>query len=210
MGKMEEAGNALGDFGLSLVKLCKFEDDKGSSLGVYTQQGAATKRISADCQRTGMAAVRLSRLAKVANEQTITALEPLHTNLAMAPAVLKALREREAQLLTVQALEADIAKKHKALGVLDEQGQRTFGNEASKGRKQEVIQNDVAALEMALDSAKAEFQKIATRNREDLARWEKERMSGFSKMQDAFLRVEIAFQEREASVWLALSEEFGS
>lgn len=36
-------------------------------------------------------------------------------------AVLKALREREAQLLTVQALEADIAKKHKALGVLDEQ-----------------------------------------------------------------------------------------
>jgi hypothetical protein len=46
------------------------------------------------------------------------------------------------------------------------QGQRTFGNEASKSRKQEAIQNDVAALEMALDSAKAEFQKIATRNRE--------------------------------------------
>ena len=46
------------------------------------------------------------------------------------------------------------------------QGQRTFGNEASRGRKQEVIQNDVAALEMALDSAKAELQKIATRNRE--------------------------------------------
>jgi len=52
------------------------------------------------------------------------------------------------------------------LNTLLMQGQRTFGNEASKGRKQEVIQNDVAALEMALDSAKAEFQKIATRNRE--------------------------------------------
>ncbi len=46
------------------------------------------------------------------------------------------------------------------------QGQRTFGNEASRGRKQETIQNDMAALEMALDSAKAELQKIAARNRE--------------------------------------------
>ena len=54
VAKMEEAGNALGDFGLSLVKLCKFEDDEGAALGVYTQQGAATKRISADCRRTGM------------------------------------------------------------------------------------------------------------------------------------------------------------
>jgi hypothetical protein len=41
-------------------------------------------------------------------------------------AVIKALREREAQLLTVQALEADIARKHKALGVLDEQVTLTF------------------------------------------------------------------------------------
>jgi len=53
VAKMEEAGNALGDFGLSLVKLCRFEDDEGAALGLYTQQGAATKRISADCKRTG-------------------------------------------------------------------------------------------------------------------------------------------------------------
>ena len=46
------------------------------------------------------------------------------------------------------------------------QGQRTIGNEASKARKQDAIQNDVAALELALESAKAELRKIATRNRE--------------------------------------------
>ena len=45
------------------------------------------------------------------------------------------------------------------------QGQRTFGNEASRGRKEQTIQNDVAALEMALDSAKTELDKIASRNR---------------------------------------------
>lgn len=31
------------------------------------------------------AALRLSRLAKFANEQTVAALEPLHNNLALCP-----------------------------------------------------------------------------------------------------------------------------
>ena len=39
----------------------------------------------------------------------------------MLQAVLKALREREAQLLTVQAIEADISKRQKALALLEEQ-----------------------------------------------------------------------------------------
>ena len=40
---------------------------------------------------------------------------------AILQAVLKALREREAQLLTVQAIEADISKRQKALALLEEQ-----------------------------------------------------------------------------------------
>lgn len=50
---MDEAGNALGDFGLSLIKLCKFEDDEGLALGQYTQQGAATKAIATTCRSAG-------------------------------------------------------------------------------------------------------------------------------------------------------------
>lgn len=46
------------------------------------------------------------------------------------------------------------------------QAQRTFGNEASRGRKEQTLQNDVAALESALESAKAELTRIASRNRE--------------------------------------------
>ncbi len=78
VAKMEEAGNALGDFGLSLVKLCKFEDDEGSALGVYTQQGAATKRISADCKRTGMV-----RTPPPPPSPTPSQAPPLHTSLAV-------------------------------------------------------------------------------------------------------------------------------
>ena len=50
---MDEAGNALGDLGLSLIKLCKFEDDEGSALGQYTQQGAATRSLASTCKIAG-------------------------------------------------------------------------------------------------------------------------------------------------------------
>lgn len=46
------------------------------------------------------------------------------------------------------------------------QGQRTFGNDAQRGRKQDVVQNDLSALEMAHESAETELQKITSRNRE--------------------------------------------
>lgn len=46
------------------------------------------------------------------------------------------------------------------------QSQRTFGNDAARSRKKDNLQNDLAALELALDSAKGELRKIAGRNRE--------------------------------------------
>lgn len=51
--KMEDQAIALGDFGLSMFKLCKFESDEGACLGRYTHQGAATNAIAADAKRTG-------------------------------------------------------------------------------------------------------------------------------------------------------------
>ena len=50
---MDDAGNALGDLGLSLIKLCKFEDEEGGALGQYTQRGAATKAIATTCRHAG-------------------------------------------------------------------------------------------------------------------------------------------------------------
>lgn len=48
------------------------------------------------------------------------------------------------------------------------QAQRTFGNEVSRSRKQDAVQNDIAALDMALEAAKSELQKIAENNRKVL------------------------------------------
>ena len=55
------------------------------------------------------------------SESTIQAKATIKKAVIMVQAVLKALREREAQLLTVQAIEADISKRQKALALLEEQ-----------------------------------------------------------------------------------------
>lgn len=68
------------------------------------------------------AAVRLSRTSRAATGQAMTALEPLHDELAMAPAVAGALREREAALLTAQSMEEDIEKRRKAVAALEDAG----------------------------------------------------------------------------------------
>ena len=51
--KMEEAAVALGDLGLSLVKLAKSEQEEGSCLGSYTHETAATASVAAEAKKTG-------------------------------------------------------------------------------------------------------------------------------------------------------------
>lgn len=61
MSKFEELGGVLGDLGLSLVKLAKFEDETGSRTGTYTEAGAAAKLISSDTRRIGMVRTQLHK-----------------------------------------------------------------------------------------------------------------------------------------------------
>ncbi len=75
----------MGDLGLSLVKLGKYEEEEGSKCGQYTDLGVSARSVAADARRMGLAAVRHSRLARAANSQSMEALEPLHDELAMTP-----------------------------------------------------------------------------------------------------------------------------
>lgn len=84
VAKMSEAGNALGDFGLSLIKLSKFEDERGVSLGAYTRQAAASKAMAADSRRTGMVRFQtLAGLAETAKPSSSTASAILIENTAV-------------------------------------------------------------------------------------------------------------------------------
>lgn len=64
-----------------------------------------------------------------------------------AQAICKALREREAALLTVQALEEELEKKRRGVAALEEEGRAVFGGDKGKTRRAAGLNADKAALE---------------------------------------------------------------
>ena len=63
-----------------------------------------------------------------------------------AQAICKALREREAALLTVQALKEELEKKRRGVAALEEDGRAVFGGDKGKTRRAAGLA-DKAALE---------------------------------------------------------------
>ena len=78
----------------------------------------------------------------------------------------KALKEREAALLTLQAIEEERERKKKASAGLQEDGQRTFGGDRKKSARAATLENDVAALDAAAQAAQGEYERIIQRNQE--------------------------------------------
>jgi hypothetical protein len=54
VGNFEELGTALGDMGMALIKIAKYEDEEGARTGAYTDSSTAAKDISANSRRVGM------------------------------------------------------------------------------------------------------------------------------------------------------------
>ncbi|DBA90824.1 hypothetical protein WJX77_010125 [Trebouxia sp. C0004] len=209
VSKFEELGSVTGDLGLSAIKLAKFEDTDGSRCGAYTDSATASKSISADSKRVGMAAVRVSRLSRTATSSTALALAPLHDNLALAPAASKALKEREAALLTLHAIEADLEKRRHTIIAIEEEGQKVFGGDKAKLRKTDNLKNEVAGLEAAVQAAGQEYDRVKLRNTQEVSRWKDSRIKDFDGMLDNFTRIMAAYEDRSLSVWLEVAEQFG-
>lgn len=60
VSQFEEVGNVLGDVGLALIAMAKYEDEDGTKTGSYTDSSAAAKDISADSRRVGMVRAKTS------------------------------------------------------------------------------------------------------------------------------------------------------
>jgi hypothetical protein len=91
-------------------------------LAVLPAGGGATEYVYWLC--CSQAAVRLSRLSRMAVAQAAGTLEPLHEQLALAPSVARALREREEALLTADAIQDDLEKKQRAIAQLEAEGSK--------------------------------------------------------------------------------------
>ncbi|EIE22906.1 hypothetical protein COCSUDRAFT_66447 [Coccomyxa subellipsoidea C-169] len=206
--EFEEMGNALGDLGLAFIKIAKYEDEEGARTGPYTDSSSASKAISADTRRIGMSSVRLSRLTRQATASFATELSPIHDHLALTPAVGKALREREQALLTLHALEAELRRKRRGIGSLEQEGSQVFGGDKGKTRRVANLQSDVAALEAAIEAAGAEYNRVLERNLKEMQRWAADRGRDFTTMLNQFAGMEVAFHERCRDVWLEVAEQF--
>lgn len=53
VSRLEEVGGVLGDLGLALIKVAKFEDEEGARSGAYTLSASASKAIAAEAKRVG-------------------------------------------------------------------------------------------------------------------------------------------------------------
>ena len=51
--RFEESGAVLGDLGMALIRLAKFEAEQGAASAGYSVTAAASRSLAADCQRTG-------------------------------------------------------------------------------------------------------------------------------------------------------------
>ncbi len=79
-------------------------------------------------------------------------------------AVLKAMKERETALLTVHSLNRDKMLKDRARQGLMDDGQKVFGGDKGKERKAMGLQNDMATLDLSIDAADKEYDKVMDRN----------------------------------------------
>eukprot|EP00887_Chlorella_sp_A99_P004757 scaffold4.g4757.t1 len=183
--EFEEMGAVLGDLGLSFLKVAKYEDEEGSKLGPYSELGVGARLVATDARRLGMAAVRLSRLSRVATGQAVEALAPLHDELAMAPAAAAALKERETALLTVHSIDEDMERRKRAM-------------------------NELAAAEHAADAAKREYERVKARNTEELARWRSDKQQAFRGVVHGYAQVNSLFEERSLQVWRGVAEDSGA
>jgi len=203
--ELQRLGSIAGDVGLSLIRLAKYEDEFGGPTGQYTAFTSTTQKMASDSRRMGMASVRLSRLERNATEQSVASLEAIHTQLALSPAVIGALKEREAAYLTSSLLSDDLVSMKSSLSQFE--GDEFIAADAVKVKKRDTLRNEIASLEQALQAAESEYNEIKKRNKSELQWWRKERSQDFYDMLGNFTSSRTMFDKNVSEELAAVAED---
>ena len=207
--KQEDVGDALGELGLALIKLSKFEDTEAARLGQYSDVGSKIADHAADVRRVGTASVRMSRLARAADDQTALQLGPLHDHLGMIPAARTALSDRVDARRHVALIKEDYETRSTRLKKLESGEARTiFGGRAQQVRELDFLSKDVPALKASVQASEAELESIKERNGMELDRLAEERKASFATMLRGLARVQAAYSQRSLSIWQSTNDAF--
>ncbi|ONK62630.1 uncharacterized protein A4U43_C07F6170 [Asparagus officinalis] len=195
----QDVEETMGQLGLSLIKLVKFENEEA----VYNSQ-----RIrAADAKCVATAAVKTSRLYRELNSQAVKHLDILHEYLGVMLAVRGAFSDRSNSLLTVQTLLSDLSSLHAKAEKLEVASSKIFGGDESRIRKLEEIRKTIRATEDAKTCAIREYEKIKENNRCELGRLDIEKHDDFLGMLKGFVTNQVAYSEKIADVWSTVVEE---
>lgn len=198
----EELERCTGDVGLSLKRLAKYEDEDGTKCGGYTDIGSCARNIASEVNKVSNATMRVTRLGINAVGDVVDALQPLHDELGLIPAVIDALREREDALLTVQSLEDDLGGRKREMSQLEEATVQNMSN-GDNGRSSRVgkLRDEVEGLEAAVAAARAEYERVKERNLSELRRWRLERGQNLKKVAQGLARIQTLLAERQGQMW---------
>ncbi|KAG1665676.1 hypothetical protein FOA52_005466 [Chlamydomonas sp. UWO 241] len=168
--RMDKVAMVQGDLGLSFLKAANYEELHGGALALYTGTARQQQALVTVGKAASNAMVRLSRLSRTVTGKAAVELGTLHEFLSLMPCVIKGLRQREKQLLTEDTLQGDLEAKNRAIRELESAGAKVFGGDAAKERKGAELRADVARLDLSIQAAHAEYEKIKGANVSELTR----------------------------------------
>jgi len=199
--RLSGAASCTRELGMEMIKYGRFQDDDKVAPGRYTAAGSAVAAVASDAQKAGKAGVAAGRMGAHATDAATQALQPLHDMLAVAPAAIKALREREAALLTEQALQEEADQKRDAIATLQREGSKVYGSDQGKRRRVEGLEKEVRDLDRALSAAAAEYRRVLGHNQEELGRLQTHRSERLAYLLHSLAAVQHDAAARTATTW---------
>eukprot|EP00798_Chlamydomonas_sp_ICE-L_P021064 gene21064-27943_t len=207
--RMERGSSVQGDLGLSLFKLAKLEEVDGAHLAQYTGTAKISLMMSTELKSVGTSLVRVSRITRKATGRSATQLAALHEYLAFMPATIKGMMHREKQLLTFHTLQADLEAKQRGIRDLEAAGGAS-GSDKNKAKKMQDLQNDGAKLEMSIEAANAEYERLKGINKQELTRFRSELDLELCDMLIRFSALQASANELVLEVWMQQALHMGA
>ena len=88
--------------------------------------------------------------------------------------------------------------------------QVTFGGDRAKQKQIEDLRLEISRLEISINVAKGEYDKIKTANNSETARFVSERRAEYMSMVENLAATQVAASERFLEVWLQVARELGA
>ncbi|XP_073270183.1 sorting nexin 2B-like isoform X2 [Primulina huaijiensis] len=192
----QDIGDTMGELGLTLIKLTKFESE-------HTELNTQKTR-AADIKNVATTAVKSSRLYRELNLQVVKHLETLQEYMGLMFAVHNAFSDRSNALLTLQTL---VSELHSLRLRTEKASSKLFGSDKSRIRKFQELNNAIKVTDDAKSCAIREYERIKENNRSEIQRLDEERQADFIKMLTGFVTTQVAYTEKIANEWVKVADQ---